>query len=184
MSVAEESSVSGLDALEARQSNSSANRNRRKSYTGGPKRTGSQIFVRYEARGHPVYRIRAGSHEPYDKTQVKRVLTSQARGTAKVTGLRMGFREFLEMQKRRCERLDWRGGRMVSRHWKGEPFSRRITHGSALDGDRVIYQKAAELESAYRKTQGLEKREDVNEEDHIDDTESDASSELSEFAPQ
>ncbi|OJJ42037.1 hypothetical protein ASPZODRAFT_147845 [Penicilliopsis zonata CBS 506.65] len=39
---------------------------------------------------------------------------------------------------------------------EGRPFIRRITTGSTLDGDRVIYQKAKELETAYRKKAGLE----------------------------
>jgi hypothetical protein len=34
---------------------------------------------------------------------------------------------------------------------EGRSFIRRITTGSTLDGDRVIYQKAEELETAYRK---------------------------------
>ncbi|CEJ55669.1 hypothetical protein PMG11_01917 [Penicillium brasilianum] len=38
---------------------------------------------------------------------------------------------------------------------EGRSFIRRITSGSALDGDRLIYQKAEELETAYRKKNGL-----------------------------
>ncbi|KAJ5249302.1 hypothetical protein N7468_000753 [Penicillium chermesinum] len=208
--VAEESSVSGLDALEARAVKQQRQSKSAEVLYWWPKGTGSQIFVRYGGQKAPIYRIRAGSHEPYDKTQVKRVLTSQARGTAKVTGTKNGFPEeywkykredvkdligvgwkiedddeeglnplsYLQPAKRaiypqtRCL-VKWKDGITTL---EGRAFLRRITHGSALDGDRVIYQKAAELESAYRKTQGLEEREDVDEEDHIDDTESDASS--------
>jgi hypothetical protein len=39
---------------------------------------------------------------------------------------------------------------------EGRSFIRRISTGSALDGDRVIYQKAEELETAYRERHGLE----------------------------
>ncbi|KAJ5255840.1 hypothetical protein N7497_001550 [Penicillium chrysogenum] len=39
---------------------------------------------------------------------------------------------------------------------EGRTFIRRITAGSALDGDRVIYQKAEELESTYRRKHGLD----------------------------
>jgi hypothetical protein len=45
---------------------------------------------------------------------------------------------------------------------EGRPFMRRITSGSTLDGDRVIYQKAEELETAYRERHGLG---DANDED-------------------
>ena len=38
---------------------------------------------------------------------------------------------------------------------EGRSFIRRITTGSALDGDRVIYQKAKELETAHREKHGL-----------------------------
>lgn len=43
---------------------------------------------------------------------------------------------------------------------EGRSFIRRITSGSALDGDRVIYQKAEELETSYRKKHGLYDIED------------------------
>jgi hypothetical protein len=39
---------------------------------------------------------------------------------------------------------------------EGRTFIRRITAGSALDGDRVIYQKAEELENTYRRKHGLD----------------------------
>lgn len=50
---------------------------------------------------------------------------------------------------------------------EGRSFIRRITSGSALDGDRVIYQKAEELETAYRERHGLEDLgdDDYDEED-------------------
>lgn len=50
---------------------------------------------------------------------------------------------------------------------EGRSFIRRISTGSALDGDRMIYQKAEELESAYRERHGLEDLgdDDYDEED-------------------
>lgn len=50
---------------------------------------------------------------------------------------------------------------------EGRLFIRRIYTGSALDGDRIIYQKAEELESAYRERHGLEDLgdDDYDEED-------------------
>lgn len=38
---------------------------------------------------------------------------------------------------------------------EGRAFIRRITSGSSLDGDRVLYQKACEMESTYRLKHGL-----------------------------
>ncbi|KOS36445.1 hypothetical protein ACN38_g12811, partial [Penicillium nordicum] len=63
--------------------------------------------------------------------------------------------------------VKWKDGRFTL---EGRSFIRRITTGSALDGDRVIYQKAEELEDFYRKEHGLYDIED----DDID-TESDSS---------
>ncbi|KAJ6136796.1 hypothetical protein N7497_012349 [Penicillium chrysogenum] len=42
-------------------------------------------------------------------------------------------------------------------------FIRRITAGSALDGDRVIYQKAEELENTYRRKHGLDDIDEDND---------------------
>lgn len=39
---------------------------------------------------------------------------------------------------------------------EGRAFIRRITSGSSLDGDRVLYQKAREMESTYRVKHGLD----------------------------
>ncbi|KAJ5639169.1 uncharacterized protein N7484_007031 [Penicillium longicatenatum] len=49
--------------------------------------------------------------------------------------------------------VEWKDGRCTL---EGRSFIRRITTGSALDGDRVIYQKAEELEIRYREKHGLE----------------------------
>ena len=53
--------------------------------------------------------------------------------------------------------VKWRDG---TRTVEGRSFIRRITMGSSLDGDRTIYQKAMEMEKAYRENQGLEDYED------------------------
>ncbi|KAJ5301620.1 hypothetical protein N7508_006483 [Penicillium antarcticum] len=62
--------------------------------------------------------------------------------------------------------VKWKDGTVTL---EGRSFIRRITVGSALDGDRVIYQKAKDLETTYRKRYGLD---DIEE---GDDTESDGS---------
>ncbi|KAJ5461037.1 uncharacterized protein N7458_002589 [Penicillium daleae] len=62
--------------------------------------------------------------------------------------------------------VKWRDGVITL---EGRSFIRRISTGSALDGDRVIYQKAEELETAYRERHGLEDLVD----DHYDDEDSD-----------
>lgn len=53
---------------------------------------------------------------------------------------------------------------------EGGAFIRRVTSGSSLDGDRVIYQRAEELESTYREKNGLnDVYDDESDEDFIDD---------------
>jgi hypothetical protein len=44
--------------------------------------------------------------------------------------------------------VKWKDGAFTV---EGRSFIRRVTTGSALDGDRVIYQKAEELETACRR---------------------------------
>ncbi|CEJ54846.1 hypothetical protein PMG11_01135 [Penicillium brasilianum] len=73
----------GLDALEARTIKQQRQLRSAEVLFWWPKGTGSQTFVRYGGKT-PIYRIRAGSHEIYDKKQTQRVLTTQTRGTAKV----------------------------------------------------------------------------------------------------
>jgi hypothetical protein len=58
---------------------------------------------------------------------------------------------------------------------EGRSFIRRITASSALDGDRVIYQKAEELETAYREKHGLEELDDDDYDDEDSETGSDGS---------
>ncbi|KAF7519524.1 hypothetical protein PCG10_009929 [Penicillium crustosum] len=190
----------GLDALEVRTNKQQRQLNSAKVLYWWPKGTGSQIFVRYGSRSTPIYRIRAGSHESYNPSQVERVLTTLTRGTAKVTGTKNGLpEEFWKYQRRDVEDLvgigwkveeddeqglnplnlllpakdivypqtrilvKWKDGRFTL---EGRSFIRRITTGSALDGDRVIYQRAEELEDSYRKKHGLF---DIEDDDFEDD---------------
>ncbi|KAJ5649191.1 uncharacterized protein N7484_002914 [Penicillium longicatenatum] len=48
---------------------------------------------------------------------------------------------------------------------EGRAFIRRITKGPALEGDRVLYQKAHEMESAYRAKHGLDEAENDTSDD-------------------
>ncbi|KAJ5152445.1 hypothetical protein N7492_009725 [Penicillium capsulatum] len=58
--------------------------------------------------------------------------------------------------------VKWKDGEYTL---EGRAFIRRITSGSALDGDKILYQKAYDLESAYRKKYGLDEFEDDIDED-------------------
>ncbi|KAJ6084954.1 hypothetical protein N7499_004583 [Penicillium canescens] len=58
---------------------------------------------------------------------------------------------------------------------EGRAFIRRITTGSALDGDRVIYQKAEEFEAVYCETHGLGEYDDGVYDDRDRGIESDSS---------
>ncbi|KAJ6070715.1 hypothetical protein N7467_012034 [Penicillium canescens] len=194
----------GLDALEARTRKQQRQLNSAKVLYWWPKGTGSQIFVRYGSRSTPVYRIRAGSYESYNPRQVERVLTSQARGTAKLVTKRKGLvEEFWRWNRNHVEDFVGIGWKVedddeqgldplnlllpakgtiypqtrILVKWKdgtvtleGRSFIRRITVGSALDGDRVIYQKAEDLEANYRKRYGLddiENGDDIESDDSI-----------------
>ncbi|KAJ5946388.1 hypothetical protein N7454_003227 [Penicillium verhagenii] len=203
----------GLDALEARTISQQRRLNSAKVLYWWPKGTGSQIFVRYGDRSAPIYRIRAGSHESYNRSRVERVLITQTRGTAKVLGTRDGVQdEFWSYTREGVEDIvgigwkveddnedglnpldliepakgaiypqtrilvKWRDGVSTL---EGRSFIRRITVGSALDGDRVIYQKAEELELSYRQKHGLEALYDDGDEYEESDEESDGTGEES-----
>ncbi|CAI7615416.1 unnamed protein product [Penicillium pancosmium] len=197
----------GLDALEARTIKQQRQLRSAEVLFWWPKGTGSQTFVRYGGKT-PIYRIRAGSHEIYDKKQTQRVLTTQTRGTAKVSETKGGLPEERWAYTRddvediigigwKIEDDDEEGFDPIDLlrpakgaiyphtralvTWKdgiasleGRAFIRRITTGSALDGDRVIYQKANEHEIAYRKKYGLEVYNDNAYDDRDPDTESDS----------
>ncbi|KAE8396153.1 hypothetical protein BDV23DRAFT_193010 [Aspergillus alliaceus] len=137
---------SAIDLLEARAWKEERSLTGAKVLFWWSKGTGTQ-FVRYGSKSKPIFRIRAGSHEYYDKKRVTRVLSSQNRGYMK-----------------RPEVIDgipgetWKYGRRDVFNILGDgeitletgAFVRRIANGSILDGDRLVYQKAKELEEAYR----------------------------------
>jgi hypothetical protein len=58
--------------------------------------------------------------------------------------------------------VKWKDGALTL---EGRSFIRRITNGSSLDSDRVIYQKAEELETAYRRKHGWNDIEDDDDGD-------------------
>ncbi|GMF77643.1 unnamed protein product [Aspergillus oryzae] len=176
---------SAIDLLEARA------RKEERSLTGAKvlfwwsKGTGTQIFVRYGSKSKPIFRVRAGSHEYYDKKRVTRVLSSQNRGYMKkpevidgIPGetwkygrrdvsniLGVGWKveddddengidplEFMvpepgSVYPETRVLVEWKDGETTL---EARAFVRRIANGSSLDGDRLIFQKAKELEEAYR----------------------------------
>lgn len=82
----EESSdeVDGIDALESRMRKEYSALSRGKVLYWWPVGTGTQIFVRYGSKKTPIYRVRAGSSEPYDQKMTEMVL-SKTRGNSKST---------------------------------------------------------------------------------------------------
>ncbi|KAE8308579.1 hypothetical protein BDV41DRAFT_592103 [Aspergillus transmontanensis] len=176
---------SAIDLLEARA------RKEERSHTGAKvlfwwsKGTGTQIFVRYGSKSKPIFRVRAGSYEYYDKKRVTRVLSSQNRGYMKkpevidgIPGetwkygrrdvsniLGVGWKVEDDDDENGIDPLDlmvpepgsvypetrvlveWRDGETTL---ETRAFVRRIANGSSLDGDRLVFQKAKELEEAYR----------------------------------
>jgi hypothetical protein len=201
--------LTGLDALEERTMKQQRQLSSAKVLFWWPKGTGSQIFVRYGSRSTPIYRIRAGSHESYNPSQVERVLTTKTRGTAKELGKRDGLpEEFWKYKRKDVEDIIGIGWKIEQDDEQGldplnllqpakgmsypqtrilvkwtdgaftleaRSFIRRITAGSALDGDRVIYQKAEELETNYRKKHGWNDIEDDGYDDEDSNSESDGS---------
>ncbi|THC90153.1 hypothetical protein EYZ11_010380 [Aspergillus tanneri] len=160
------------------------------------KGTGSQIFVPYGTEDHPIYRIRAGSYEPYDPMNTrpdepqKVPQATQPRGRVKLISegedgnlteawkftradvagiLGIGWK-IDDDDEESVEPLDciwpepyacypqtralvkWKDGQVTL---EDRSFIRRITQGSNLQGDRVIYQKAMASEVLYRQEEGL-----------------------------
>lgn len=204
----QENVKTGLDALEARTIKQQRQLRSAEVLFWWPKGTGSQTFVRYGGKT-PIYRIRAGSHEIYNKAQTQRVLTSQTRGSAKVSenkdglpGERWAYTrddvvdiigigwKVEDDDEEGFDPLDllrpakgttyphtralvtWKDG---SASLEGRAFLRRITTGSALDGDRVIYQKAKEHEVAYREKYRSKELDDGAHDESDHGTESDSS---------
>ncbi|KAJ6111042.1 hypothetical protein N7486_003277 [Penicillium sp. IBT 16267x] len=182
-----------LDALEARTMNEQRRLTSGKVLYWWPKGTGSQTFIRYGDRHTPIYRIRAGSHQSYNRHQVECVLTTKTRGNAKLIRRRNGLKEeYWKYQRKHVKNILGVGWKVYGDDendldplallrpekgvvypetrtlvkWKdnaltleGRAFMRRITYGSFLDGDRVLYQKACEMENSYRKIHGLDESE-------------------------
>ncbi|KAJ5346795.1 uncharacterized protein N7506_000048 [Penicillium brevicompactum] len=78
-----DSDADDLDALESRTRKEQHQYSSCEVLSWWPKGTGTQTFVRYGDKSAPIYRIRAGSYEIYDKASVPRLWTTSSRGTAK-----------------------------------------------------------------------------------------------------
>ncbi|KAJ5660891.1 uncharacterized protein N7484_000263 [Penicillium longicatenatum] len=186
-----------LDALEARTKNEQRRMSSGKVLYWWPKGTGSQTFIRYGDRHTPIYRIRAGSHQSYNRHEVDCVLTTKTRGNVKRIRMRNGLEEeYWKWDRRQIKNILGVGWKLSEDDendldplallrpekgviypetrtlvkWKdnvltleGRAFMRRVTSGSALDGDRVLYQKACEMENSYRKIHGLDEFESDND---------------------
>ncbi|KAL4889249.1 hypothetical protein BDV59DRAFT_186820 [Aspergillus ambiguus] len=75
--------VDGIDALESRMREEYSALSRGKVLYWWPIGTGTQVFVRYGSKRQPIYRVRAGSSEVFDKRSTELVL-SQTRGSKKM----------------------------------------------------------------------------------------------------
>ncbi|KAE8371073.1 hypothetical protein BDV26DRAFT_149428 [Aspergillus bertholletiae] len=198
-----EAELEGIDALESRMRREYSALSQGKVLYWWPVGTGTQIFVRYGSKGAPIYRVRAGSSEPYNERRTEQVL-SKTRGNAKTTitnsynmreevwkytrkdvqdiigvGWKVDgdddattnalslIRPKQEVYPHTRVLVRWRGGQ-ISLERRG--FVRRIATGSSLNGDRMIYLKAKEMEEAYR---GHAIESDDNQESSRDTDESD-----------
>ncbi|KAI9040416.1 P-loop containing nucleoside triphosphate hydrolase protein [Aspergillus affinis] len=81
--------LGGIDGLESRMRKEYSALSRGKVLYWWPIGTGTQIFVRYGSKKKPIYRVRAGSSEPYDPQRAELVL-STTRGNTKVPGEKNG----------------------------------------------------------------------------------------------
>ncbi|KAJ5469739.1 hypothetical protein N7539_007692 [Penicillium diatomitis] len=186
----------GLDALESRTIKEQRKLSTAKVLYWWPKGTGSQTFVRYGDHKTPIYRIRAGSYERYNRHTVPRIFPSRARGSAKIISSKNGLEhevwkytredvedilgigwkieeddeegfdalDAIQATKDACypqtrALVKWKDGAITL---ETRSFIRRISSGSKLDADRMIFQKAVELETAYRKKHGLSDDVDSN----------------------
>ncbi|KAE8384241.1 hypothetical protein BDV23DRAFT_177205 [Aspergillus alliaceus] len=84
--------IDGIDALESRMREEYSALSRGKVLYWWPIGTGTQVFVRYGPKKKPIYRVRAGSSEVFDKRSTELVL-SQTRGTRKQIVNGGGFRK-------------------------------------------------------------------------------------------
>ncbi|KAK5728173.1 hypothetical protein LTS12_027357 [Elasticomyces elasticus] len=172
----------GFDALESKTRKEYTALSRGKALYWWRIGTGTQIFVRYGRKGKPIYRVRAGSSEPYDQQTTELVLTT-TRGNAKS-----------RIETNNVHQEVWKYSRhdvsdIIGVGWKVEDddeaytnalasirpvkyasyphtrvlvkwndgnitlerrgFIQRIVNGNSINGDRIIYFKARELENAY-----------------------------------
>ncbi|PYH98934.1 hypothetical protein BO71DRAFT_455121, partial [Aspergillus ellipticus CBS 707.79] len=183
----EDDGLSGIDLLETRARQQSRSLVNAKVLFWWSKGAGTQIFVRYGPRSNPIFRIRAGTHEYYDKKTVTRVLVSKTRGYMKKPAVMDGISgETWKYERKHVSDILGVGWKIedddesridplaliepatgvmypetrVFVAWKdGEKtletraFIRRIANGSNLDGDRLIFQKAKELEGIFRENE-------------------------------
>lgn len=173
----------GIDGLESRMRKKYSSLSRGKVLYWWPVGTGTQVFVRYGSKRNPIFRVRAGSSQPYDQRAVERVLNitpGNRKGYRKTNGMTEEFWE-----NSRDDVLDivgvgwkvddddgvgtnalasirpirdtiyphtrvlvkWKKNGQTSLERRG--FVRRIASGNKINGDRMIYLKAKELENAY-----------------------------------
>ena len=173
--------LDGIDGLESRMRKEYSSLSRGKVLYWWPLGTGTQVFVRYGSRQTPIYRVRAGSSQPYDPKVAEHALT-KTRGNSKFydeeankegweytreqvldiigVGWKIDDDDETETNPLALIRpkkyatyphtrvlVRWKDG-YISLERRG--FVRRIANGNSFNGDRMIYLKAKELESAYR----------------------------------
>ena len=173
--------LDGIDGLESRMLKEYSSLSRGKVLYWWLLGTGTQVFVRYGSKRAPIYRVRAGSSQPYDPQVAERVL-SKTRGNNKYwdPNTKMELWEYTRDQVLDIIGVGWKiddddetgtnplalirprkdaaypHTRVLVKWWDGNislerrGFVRRIAHGNCINGDRMIYLKAKELESAYR----------------------------------
>ncbi|PWY96025.1 hypothetical protein BO94DRAFT_581168 [Aspergillus sclerotioniger CBS 115572] len=175
--------LEGLDALESRMRKQYSSLSQGKVLYWWPVGTGTQVFVRYGTRKCPIYRVRAGSSQPWDECATELVL-SKTPGNSKIVlkdggGSRREVWKYSRADVQDILGVGWKvydddddssgnalleirpkqeyypHTRILIRWKSGQTslerrgFMRRITAGSSLNGDRVIYTKAREMETAY-----------------------------------
>ena len=181
--VSDSNEPDGIDGLESRMRKEYSSLLRGKVLYWWPVGTGTQVFVRYGSKRNLIFRVRAGSSQPYDQRAVERVLNitpGNRKGYRKTNGMTEEFWE-----NSRDDVLDivgvgwkvedddevgtnalasirpirdtiyphtrvlvkWKKNGQTSLERRG--FVRRIASGNKINGDRMIYLKAKELENAY-----------------------------------
>ncbi|GKZ75090.1 hypothetical protein AnigIFM50267_002576 [Aspergillus niger] len=96
-----EDGLNGLELLEIRTRKEYSTLSHGKVLYWWPVGTGSQIFVRYGSRQCPIYRIRAGSSQPWDKRTTEQVTwTTPGTATEEYEDI-TGFKKLVYMKSRR-----------------------------------------------------------------------------------